>query len=287
MEIVLATCRVKPQLTPGDELLAGELRRRGARVVVTPWEDIDSATLPAAVCLRSTWDYHRRWPDFGRWIGSFADWPVLWNPSATVLWNADKVYLRELAEAGIALPPTRWANPGERPDYPAILREWNAEYGVLKPRVSATAYGTHLVAADRLLDEAGWASLDASGSLLQAFVPEVQSEGEVSLVFVDGSFTHSIRKQPASGDYRVQSEFGGRWEPVTAAPPLRRFAETVLDTVARTWIYARVDVVHTTRGPVLMELELIEPDLFLTAAPEAAAFLAGALITRASREAAA
>jgi glutathione synthase/RimK-type ligase-like ATP-grasp enzyme len=101
-------------------------------------------------------------------------------------------------------------------------------------------------------------------------------------MFVDGAFTHAVRKRPAPGDFRVQRDFGGRIEPLVPPPGLRAFADGVLAAVAHAWIYARVDVVDTARGPVLMELELIEPDLFLALAPEAAERLASALLARAT-----
>ena len=126
MRIVLATCRSKPALTPSDSLLAAELERAGATVVAAPWDTVAPAgEYPATVCLRSTWDYHRRWTEFRAWVAGFPDRNGgLWNPAATVLWNADKLYLRDLGEAGIALPRTRWFEPEERPDCAAALREW-------------------------------------------------------------------------------------------------------------------------------------------------------------------
>jgi len=126
VRIVLATCRSKPALTPSDSLLAAELERAGATVVAAPWDTVAPAgEYPATVCLRSTWDYHRRWTEFRAWVAGFPDRNGgLWNPAATVLWNADKLYLRDLGEAGIALPRTRWFEPEERPDCAAVLREW-------------------------------------------------------------------------------------------------------------------------------------------------------------------
>jgi glutathione synthase/RimK-type ligase-like ATP-grasp enzyme len=286
VRLVLATCRSKPGLTPSDALLASSLERAGATVVAAPWDDIQPADDDSVlVCLRSTWDYHLRWPEFRTWIAGFAG-PNgrLWNPAGTVLWNADKAYLRELGEAGIALPRTRWFEPGERPDCDPMLREWNLERAVLKPRVSATAFGTYLVAPGRELTDAEWAPLEASGSLLQAFVPEVESRGEISLVYLDGRFSHAVRKVPASGDFRVQRDFGGRLEAITLAGPARAFGDAVLGAFSLPWLYARVDLVESARGPLLMELELIEPDLFLD--PAAAARMAAALLARAGRAAA-
>ena len=284
--IVLATCRAKPALTSSDALLATELERAGATVVATPWDAVTSAhDNPGTVCLRSTWDYHRRWTEFQAWVGGFAKGNGrLWNPAETVLWNADKLYLRDLGEAGIGLPRTRWFEPGERPDAEVILRQWKLSRAVLKPRISATAFGTYLVSAGRALSDEEWKPLETSGGLLQAFVPEVESRGEISLVYVDGEFSHAVRKRPAGGDFRVQRDFGGSVEAVTPSRSIHAFGDAVLAAVSRPWLYARVDLVETDRGPVLMELELIEPDLFLTSA--AAARLAAALLARAGKAAA-
>jgi glutathione synthase/RimK-type ligase-like ATP-grasp enzyme len=248
---------------------------------VAPWDAL--APDPAApVCLRSTWDYFRRWPEFRRWIAGFASGPgLLWNPPSTVLWNADKTYLRELAEAGVRVPSTRWFEPGERPDTARFFRETGAPRAVLKPRISGGARGTHLLEPASRLEEATLAPSAGVGSLLQAFVPEI-ADGEASLIFVDGRFSHAVHKLPATGDFRVQRHFGGRAEPLAPDVPLRGFADRVLAAVAHPWVYARVDIVRAPEGPALMELELIEPDLYLAHAPAAAAgALADALIRQA------
>jgi glutathione synthase/RimK-type ligase-like ATP-grasp enzyme len=285
VRIVLATCRSKPALTPGDTLLADALESAGATVIAVPWDAVTPDGDDRVVCLRSTWDYHRRWTEFRAWIGEFTGASdKLWNPAETVLWNADKLYLRELREAGIALPHTRWFEPGERPDFDAVLRDWRLERAVLKPRVSATAFGTYLVSDGRSLSDEEWMPLEASGSLLQAFVPEIESRGEISLVYLDAAFSHAVRKRPAGGDFRVQGDFGGSLEGVTPPGSVRAFGDSVLAALSRPWLYARVDLVETDRGPVLMELELIEPDLFLT--PAAAGRLAAGLLTRAGKAAA-
>jgi glutathione synthase/RimK-type ligase-like ATP-grasp enzyme len=286
MRIVLATCRSKPALTASDALLAAELERAGAIVVAAPWDTIAPADeSPVIVCLRSTWDYHRRWTEFRAWVAGFDGRPgELWNPAETVLWNADKLYLRDLGAAGIALPRTHWFDPGERPEVEAILRQWNLARAVLKPRVSATAFGTSLISAGRVLSDEEWKPLETSGGLIQAFVPEVESQGEVSLVYVDGGFSHAVRKRPAGGEFRVQRDFGGSVEGVAPPRRVRDFGDAVLAAVSRPWLYARVDLVETHRGPVLMEVELIEPDLFLTS--PAAARLAAALLARTGKAAA-
>ena len=280
LPITLATCRLLPALTASDAVLRRALESRGADVVVAPWQDIDPAGPAALVCPRSTWDYFHCWPEFRRWLESFAGRPMLWNPLETLLWNADKRYLGELEDAGIALPFTRWFEPGERPDADAFLRLAGVPRAVLKPRVSGAAYATHVMQAGTRLSDEQWAPLEAVGSLLQAFVPEIAG-GEVSLVYLDGEFSHAAHKLPAAGDYRVQVDHGGTVEPFTPDAALRTFADRVLAAVSHPWLYARVDVVRTVSGPVLMELELLEPDLFFTEAPAAAERLADALMLRA------
>ncbi|MBA3319013.1 MAG: transporter, partial [Gemmatimonadales bacterium] len=264
-------------------MLAAELERGGATTVAMPWDAVPHAGEDRViVCLRSTWDYHQRWSEFRAWVAGFAtSTGGLWNPLETVLWNADKIYLRELEEAGIALPRTRWFEPGERPDCDAVIREWKLARAVLKPRISAAAFGTYVVFADRTLSDLEWAPLERSGGLLQAFVPEVESEGEISLVYLDGAFSHAVQKRPTAGDFRVQRDFGGSWEKVLPSRHILAFGDAVLAAVTQPWLYARVDLVDSARGPVLMELELIEPDLYLT--PAAAAAMAAALLARAGR----
>jgi glutathione synthase/RimK-type ligase-like ATP-grasp enzyme len=216
-------------------------------------------------------------------VRGFAQRRSLWNPAETVLWNADKIYLRDLATAGVTLPRTRWFEPGQRPAVAPVLEEWNATRAVVKPRVSATAFGTHVVSADDSMGEGDWGALERSGCLLQEFVPEIQSRGEISLVFLGGTYSHAVLKRPSAGDFRVQRDFGGSLEAVTPEPDTIAFAETALAAAARPWLYARVDLVETDTGPVLMELELIEPDLFLDR--DSADRLAAALLARRSRTA--
>jgi hypothetical protein len=220
------------------------------------------------VCLRSTWDYHLVPGRFRDWVAAFrAPGLSLWNPPDTVLWNADKVYLRELESAGIRIPATRWVEPGERPDLDGLFRRTGWTSAVLKPRVSASAHGTHLVAPGTVLSPEERAPLERGGALFQAFVPEIRTRGEVSLMFLAGGFSHAARKQAVAGEFRVQPHLGGTSVAMTPDPGLLRFGERILAAVPGAWVYARVDIVDAEPQPVLMELELIEPELFLHLAP--------------------
>ncbi len=285
MTIIFATCRHKPALTPSDELVAAQLRARGVSVTAAPWDSVVPAQLDeVTVCLRSTWDYHTRSEEFRRWIMALRAHGVrVVNPAETVLWNMDKECLGWLEARGITIPETRWIPPGSIVDVHALLREAGWERAVLKPRVSATAYGTHLVGPGTVLGDEQLLALRSGGALLQAFVPEIQSAGEMSLVFIDGAFSHAVIKRPSSGDFRVQHEFGGTADLADATDASRDFGSRVLAAIPVVWAYARVDVVVTGLGPLLMELELIEPDLFFTFHPDGASRLGNALLRAGGR----
>jgi len=233
--------------------------------------------------VRSAWDYHTRIDEFRDWLEGMEgleglDGFMLANPAKTIRWNLDKRYLGDLERRGIAIPVTRFFEPGIRPSLADVLEEEGWDQAVLKPRVSATAFGAHRVEWGTVLSAGDWAQCLKTGALVQAFVPEIRSSGEVSLVFIAGRFSHAVRKTPAAGEYRVQSEFGGADALVVADDYLVQFGLRVLETAGQPWLYARVDVVEAARGPVLMELELIEPELFFVLAPSAAALLAEALL---------
>ena len=281
MTIIICTYAGQPALIPGEALLADALDARGVSVSIAPWDAIDPGrVVGAALCLRSTWDYHERWPEFRTWLDRCQQAAVrMINPLPTVRWNIDKIYLRDFASRGIAVPPAVWIAPGERVTAAMVASGLDAlqvETAVLKPRVSASAYGTERVVRGTEPAAATAAVIGERGGLLQAFVPEIVTRGELSLVFFAGAFSHAARKTAAAGDFRVQADHGGQWTHVDVPPLLVAAATRMLRAVTHPWTYVRVDLVETAAGPVLMELELFEPELFLT--PDSADRFAGALI---------
>jgi glutathione synthase/RimK-type ligase-like ATP-grasp enzyme len=136
------------------------------------------------------------------------------------------------------------------------------------------------VTSDTALSDDDLSPARASGALLQEFVPEIVDRGEVSLMYCDGVFSHAVSKHAKTGDYRVQQDFGGVVHPMTPSGDLIAFADRVMATVPGPQLYARVDVVETGRGPLLMELELIEPELYFLIVPSAAGRFAAALTQR-------
>ncbi|HEX6088396.1 MAG TPA: hypothetical protein VF266_27945 [Thermoanaerobaculia bacterium] len=227
----LVTWRGLPALAPDDQLLAAALRRRGARVDAVAWDDVVDWQQYDAIVIRSTWDYHQRVDEFRAWLDRMEGLP-LWNPPALLRRNIHKSYLLELQEQGIEIVPTIFMRRGV----------------IVKPAVSATAHQTMLLDYD---------------VLIQPFMPEVASHGELSFVFLGGAFSHCVRKRPAAGDFRVQSDFGGTAERISVDASLIAQAERIAATLGEEWLYARVDCIERDGRLLLMELEATEPSLFL------------------------
>jgi glutathione synthase/RimK-type ligase-like ATP-grasp enzyme len=250
---------------PDDEtsMVAAALRRHGVDAVVEPWDGAFDWANADLVVVRSTWDYVRRLDEFLSWIRHVDGATTLVNPASVVQWNAHKQYLAELAGAGVPVVPTTIVPRGT---HPADLRRLVADASevVVKPAVSASAYGT---ARGRLTD-AGLAEhlrglVTAGDVLVQPLVPSVLTDGEVSLVYLGGRFSHAVRKVAKAGDYRVQHEHGGTVQPHSPTNAEIAVAEATLAALPARCAYARVDVVSGASGPLLMEVELIEPQLFL------------------------
>ncbi len=283
--IVFATCSHQPFITTDDQLLADALSALGYQVEPEPWTDIDPDTHLVAdpVVLRSTWDYHRVPTMFAAWLEAMADSgrPLL-NPADVARGNIDKIYLQGLEAAGIAIPRTRWIETPDAASLDAILREELWAQAVLKPRIGATAHGTFLIGPDLLPSEDDLAPARASGALVQEFVPEIRDRGEVSLVYSGGQFSHAVVKRATNGEFRVQKDFGGAVEVMAPSREMLAFGDAVMAQVPASCAYARVDVVDSARGPLLMELELIEPELYFSIVPGSAERMARVIVDRLS-----
>ncbi|HJU41582.1 MAG TPA: hypothetical protein VJ691_02170 [Vicinamibacterales bacterium] len=282
MTLIFATCHDRPLIAPDDEPLAAALRGRGVRVTPAPWTEIEPSSSDATpVLLRSTWDYHRSPLMFTSWLDAVAnEGRTMWNDPVIARGNIDKLYLQQFEARGIAMPRTYWLDHVDQPAVRQALAECGWDRAVLKPRVAATAYGTFLVTRESELSSGDLAPARASGALLQEFVPEIESQGEISLVYCDGMFSHAVVKRAITGDFRVQSDFGGSAAPFTPSRQLLAFADRVLAILHEPCLYARVDLVESSRGPLLMELELIEPELFFLIIPTAADRFADAIARR-------
>ena len=279
-EVGFATCAAHSALVDDDRLVIEPLRARG--VVVTPvvWDAPGSYPAARPIVIRSCWDYHRKADPFVRWARRLdREGVALWNPASVVEWNHDKSYLAELGAKGVAIPRTVWVKQGAEVSLASVLDELGSPKAVVKPLVSASAWRTfvtepHAAAAH---DPAWRELLRDSGAMVQEFVPEIQTSGEWSLLFFGGQWSHAVLKRPRVGDFRVQAELGGTSVLAEPSRALLDGARKVLALVEERLLFARVDGVEVDRTFVLMELELIEPALFLGADAAAPARFADAI----------
>ena len=287
MTIAFATSSAVPTLTGDDHLLVSALSKRSIDVEPAVWNDpaVDWSRYDGVV-IRSTWDYHLAHGAFTAWLDALerAGIPV-WNPVPLVRWNSEKTYLRSLESAGVAVVPTRWAECGDTTPLAAVLSAEGWNDAVVKPAVSASAHQTWRTSrACAGADDAKYRAMVAGGRVLvQPFLDVVAVEGEWSLLFYGGEYSHAVRKRPRAGDFRVQKEFGGtaeREEPTLEVIAAARRALVCSERGRGPSVYARVDGCEIDGAFVLMEIELIEPDLFLRDHPEAPARLAAVIAAR-------
>lgn len=277
--IALATSSTWPILTPDDRALMRPLAARGFQAQSAIWTDstFDWQSCDAVI-LRSCWDYHLKLPKFLDWIASLEAAGVkVFNPPQTLRWNTNKTYLRDLENKGVPIIPTLW--PDKTISLKNKLRDLGWRSAVVKPRVSATAYRTCLTSTQDVQE--GQLLLDdivtGPGAMVQKFVDGIRTHGEWSLIYFAGRFSHAILKTPKAGDFRVQHDFGGSERLATPPPFVLEAGARAMAAVQPTPLYARVDGVENDGRFLLMELELIEPVLFLTDAPGAADRFADAI----------
>lgn len=236
----------------------------------------------SGLIIRSCWDYHLEPEKFHAWLrGIEAEGIPVWNPVPVVAWNLDKRYLKELGEGGVSVPATVWLERASQPDLATILSEQGWSKAVVKPRVSATAYQTWVTTPEQAsADQSRFREmLERTGVMVQQFVPEVQTHGEWSFIFFEGKYSHAVLKRASQEDFRVQDEYGGYLDSASPSDALIEKARKVFDLVDAELLFARVDGIERNGEFYLMELELIEPFLYLGRDPLAAERFGEAIIT--------
>ena len=282
--IALATYAGAPDLAPDDRLLIPALERVGIQAVPAVWSDgfVPWRTFDGVV-LRSCWDYHLRIEEFQNWLAALERAEVrLWNPPSLVLWNADKRYLLDLARRGVATIPTMIAMRGNARAVEAIATAEGWTRFVVKPAISASGYETYALSSPLCAAErAAIARVGAVGDVLvQPFADEIALTGELSLTFFGGSFSHATIKRARLGEFRVQTEHGGTVDPTTVGPALVAQAASVIQSLHERPLYARVDGIARGDAFLVMELELIEPNVFMAYGQGAAERFAAAIRDR-------
>ncbi|MHC4990954.1 MAG: ATP-grasp domain-containing protein [Planctomycetota bacterium] len=267
------------QILEEDELLQAALGRRGLHAVRVDWARSDFAWSSARCALfRTTWDYFHRAGEFLAWLDRASGETRLINPPAVIRWNIDKHYLADLRDRGVHTVPTYFVETGSSISLPAALDETGWEEAVLKPVISGAARHTYRVSADnaREHDAVFRELLSAEAVMLQPFQRAIVDTGELSLMVIGGEYTHAVRKVAQPQDFRVQDDHGGSVHPYTPQPDEIRFAEHAVRACNPPPVYARVDMLRDNDGELaVMELELVEPELFMRLHPPAAEALAG------------
>jgi glutathione synthase/RimK-type ligase-like ATP-grasp enzyme len=249
--------------------LQAALEAEGTASRAEPWTahvDDGAALAEAPLVLPLVaWGYHR---DHARWTAACAEWARadvrMLNPPGVLAWNSDKSYLGRLADRGVPIPTTVWSDAPTQADVEAAFDRFGADVVVVKPRVSGGAWKTLRLSRGEALTDP-----PEGPALIQPYLPSIETDGETSLLFFDRRFSHAVNKTPVPGDFRIQVQFGGRYQAVTPPPDALALAEAVLAGIDEDLLYARIDL---ARGPdggwLLMEAELIEPDLYLLQAPD-------------------
>jgi hypothetical protein len=267
--------------TEDNLALASALQNHGLKAQVLPWEIFLKQPIDCGlIVFQSTWGYYKNYPQFKALIDQLENLKIeVWNPLEVIRWNSHKRYLIQLEKKGVKIVPSILWEKGKSLKLIETAEHLESDLLVIKPAIGASAYHTQLVDLAKIEEQSSEIQeLGQSHDLLvQPFVPEVQSEGEYSLVFIDNQFTHCMIKVPEDQDFRV---VGNAARKIPCPPRALSAAKKILRLANQEHIYARVDLVMHEDHYLLMELELIEPRLWLQREPMAADLFASAISKR-------
>lgn len=276
--IAFATCSTCPGLAKDDTALAAALSAAGYHVTPAAWDDpaIDWSRFDSVI-IRSTWNYHLHPAAFLAWLRRLENHRLhIANPVDILKWNMDKKYLKDLEDINIPLPPTIFLEKDDDADLDSIFKNKGWQKAVIKPCISATAYNTWITSPETSTEDTEKLHhLLATGSyMIQEYMEEIATDGEYSLIFFGQQYSHAVKKTAKEGDFRVQEHYGGRSLPTRPASSIIRQATAILDKAVTfdtspRLLYARVDGVIHKGIFTLMELELVEPSLFINDNPQA------------------
>lgn len=281
--LAIATCHRLPMGTDDDRMLLDKLEQSHIECQVLPWDQdaVDWSRFSACL-IRSTWDYSTRHQAFLRWIDAVAPVLPLINPASVLRWNTHKGYLLELERVGLPVVPSRFLDSGTELDLDALCTMGPHTTYFAKPVVAATSRGT-LRFCPAIPEQRKKAvehlrrHLATEAMIVQPYLSSVETLGEISLIYIDGHFSHAVQKRPQPGDYRVQDDFDGIHTAFAADPLLTRVGDLVIQHVD-SHPYARVDLLKDPENQWrLIEVEMVEPVLFFELHPPAAQQLANAI----------
>lgn len=255
--IYFLTCYKKPQLPPGELNAVHELRKSGQPVEIVNWDEWNPEELTSndLVFLRSTWNYDQKPEEFYRFLIKLQQSEAtVFNHTETLLWNLNKKYMFDFQDKGLPVIPTYL--PSQKQE---LIHDFPETQTIIaKPFFSAGARGLQKLTREDWLCN----SLPET-YICQPFVASVPEKGEWSLLYFDGEFSHTVLKVPKSEDFRVQSDYGGTVQFVDVPSEWKTLGNQFLAACPKPPFFARVDLVLWKENPVLIELEVIEPELFV------------------------
>ena len=260
-----------------DKILQQALEEKGLKVCKKDWADasFDWSSSKFAI-FRTTWDYFERFDDFFRWIKDTKDKITFINSIDTIYWNINKHYLQDLSENGINITPTIFIERNQEITLEELFNKTKWKEIVIKPAISGAARHTYRVNSNNYTkyENIFQQLIKQECILFQEFMNNITMMGEISLIMIGGKYTHAVRKIAKKGDFRVQDDHGGTVQKYEANKEEINFAENCINRCPVSSIYARVDIVYDNKQkPALIELELIEPELWFRNQPDSAVHL--------------
>jgi len=265
MKIGLLTCQRLPDLTPADQLLIPELAKHNIAAEAVIWDHPDVIwTDFDYLIFRNTWDYYEKEFQFNLWLSTIKKLGIKTLNSIDIIeQNKHKFYLREMQNQNITIIPTVFIEKTNDLSLAEIIpSHWKK--AVIKPAFSAGSYLTEVfeVANMEEINQKYKTIASEKDLLLQEFKPEIETEGEMSLIFFNKNFSHAVNKKPKAGDFRIQVQFGGIYAAVRPSAEVIQQAQSIVNTFPNDLLYARVDGIIINNKIQLMEVECIEPDLY-------------------------
>jgi glutathione synthase/RimK-type ligase-like ATP-grasp enzyme len=265
-----------------DKLLIDALEAKGLKVFRTNWDNPDfDWTSTKYVLFRAIWDYFDRFPEFSKWLSVVGRQTKLINPSEQIVWNMDKHYLKDLEDNGVNIVKTNYIEIGDSQTLKQAISDSGWEHVILKPAVSGGARHTYKIKpGESDQHEAIFKKLIAEEAMLiQPFINNIMEKGEVSFIMFGGKYSHAVLKKAKAGDFRVQDDHGGTIHAYEASPKEIEFVQNVMAQCKTVPVYGRVDATWDNDDNLaLVELEIIEPELWLRESANAPNMITKAVI---------
>jgi glutathione synthase/RimK-type ligase-like ATP-grasp enzyme len=265
MKIAILTCEKLPELTQNDQLLIPALAKVNIAATAVIWNDntVNWRDFDYLI-FRNTWDYFEKEAEFNLWLDQIEQLRIKTLNSIDIIKkNKHKFYLREMEKQGVKILPTLFIDKTDELNIHKIMpSHWKK--AVIKPAFSAGSYQTEVFELKEVQKINNDYKKIASEKelLLQEFMPEIQTQGETSIIFFNKKFSHAVNKKPIAGDFRIQVQFGGQYTLVQPSAELIEKAQQIVNTFTGELLYARVDGIVIDNELHLMEVECIEPDLY-------------------------